>query len=624
MRIIESMVLGTLALAMVLDGQNILGQYSIPFQEFDGEPFFAAAQFATPDGAGGLVFFNPPDNSLRRFDSMGQQLWSASWSFGSLQGAVTSMAVASDGVYLAGQVNGALPGQPYTGSYDAFVAKYDLNGKSLWTEEFGTADDEYVRTIALAPNDVYVLGIAGGSSGPLGLFIRLSDTSGNEVWTRRFTDPSIIDIIGAAADTTGVYFGGMTAQATYNILRKFDSTGNDLWTYQFDRFSIILGLAPDNQGVYAMFYPDGQPNLTVRRLDLTGSEVWTRQIVSSYAAGPIATDGTGFYVSGVTDTALPGQCYAGQGDVFVMRFDSTADPLWTREFGTAGPERPAEISIGTSSAYVSGFGPNGSVFLTAIEKSSPAATGSQPIILNECVLNAANYLGGGVAPGEIVTILGSALGPADLVKLQPTAIGQIPTNLSGTRILFDGEAAPLIYVSDQQSSAIVPYDIAGKSTVSVQVEYNGVQSSALTVPVFDSRLGVFSFGPNGTGQAAIINDDGTINSPFNPAAPGSTVSIYATGAGLGNPAGVDDQITGTNPSTFQSSVYVRLDSDGSCDAPYFAAQVTYYGGAPQSVPGLVQINAQLPQDAPVGDAVPLYLGLYPNSTVEQTVTIAIR
>jgi uncharacterized protein (TIGR03437 family) len=52
--------------------------------------------------------------------------------------------------------------------------------------------------------------------------------------------------------------------------------------------------------------------------------------------------------------------------------------------------------------------------------------------------------------------------------------------------------------------------------------------------------------------------------------------------------------------------------------------VLYYGGAPQSVPGLVQINAQLPPDVLVGDAVPLYVGLYPDSTVEQTVTIAIR
>jgi uncharacterized protein (TIGR03437 family) len=170
----------------------------------------------------------------------------------------------------------------------------------------------------------------------------------------------------------------------------------------------------------------------------------------------------------------------------------------------------------------------------------------------------------------------------------------------------------------------VPYDVAGKSTVGVQVKYNGVQSAAVTVPVFDSRLGVYSYGPNGTGQAAITNEDGTINSPFNPAARGWVVSIYATGAGLPDPPGADDQITGSNPPVFKTSAYIRLVSDGSCDAPYFPAEVLYYGGAPQSVPGLIQINAQLPPDVPPGDAVALYFGLSPNSGVEQAVTIAIQ
>ncbi len=216
------------------------------------------------------------------------------------------------------------------------------------------------------------------------------------------------------------------------------------------------------------------------------------------------------------------------------------------------------------------------------------------------------------------------MGPANLVKLQASANGQIPTALGGTQILFNGEPAPMIYASGAQSSAIVPYDIAGQSTVSVQVQYNGAPSNAITLPVFDTRLGVFSFGPDGTGQAAVINQDGSVNSPSNPAAPNSTVSIYATGGGLPNPLGTDNEITGTSPSAFKNTAYVRLDSDGSCDAPYYPATVTYYGGAPQTVPGLVQINAQLSPDAPVGDAVPLYIGLDPSSTVEQTVSISIR
>jgi uncharacterized protein (TIGR03437 family) len=103
------------------------------------------------------------------------------------------------------------------------------------------------------------------------------------------------------------------------------------------------------------------------------------------------------------------------------------------------------------------------------------------------VLNAASYLGGGVAPGEIVTILGSAMGPADLASLQVTRAG-VPVTLAGVRILFDGQPAPLIYVSDRKSSAIVPYDVAGKATVDIQVEYKGVLSRAVKMPILQSRL----------------------------------------------------------------------------------------------------------------------------------------
>jgi uncharacterized protein (TIGR03437 family) len=276
-------------------------------------------------------------------------------------------------------------------------------------------------------------------------------------------------------------------------------------------------------------------------------------------------------------------------------------------------------------ATIAGFtGSSAATYVTRLEESSAPTTDSNPRILNECVLNSANYLGGGVAPGEIVTILGSSMGPPDVAKLQTTPDGHIPTTIAGAQILFNGEPAPLIYVSAQQSSAIVPYDVAGKSTVDVQVAYNGVQSSAVTVPVFDSRPGVYSYGLNGTGQAAVINEDGTVNSPFNPAAPGSIISIYATGGGLPQPPGADDQITGNTLSPFNGSAYIRLENYGGCCEPYFPANVLYYGGAPQSVPGLVQINAQLPPDVPPGDAVPLYFGLDPNSSVEQMVTIAVQ
>src|SRR5262249_38717670 len=154
-----------------------------------------------------------------------------------------------------------------------------------------------------------------------------------------------------AADSTGVYFVGMTAQPSYNTIRKFDSAGNDLWTHQYNRFDVVLSIAPDNQGAYVLLLTG--PPFTVARLDLTGAEVWTRQVInpevaSAVAPGPIVADKTGFYLAGAVNSALPGQCYAGQGDMFLARFDPFGNPIWTREFGSAGFERPAEVSIGAA------------------------------------------------------------------------------------------------------------------------------------------------------------------------------------------------------------------------------------------------------------------------------------
>ena len=618
-------LIGVLALAAggALHGQNILGHYSVPYKLNFG-PYYVAAQFASPDGSGGMFLFDPSNGSLHRFNSSGKELWKASLGIDLSQVGFGGMVVGADGVYLTGQVNGALPGHTGAGSFDAWIVKYDLNGKTLWTRQFGTADGDFVRAIARAPNGTYVIGVTRASARTNDtIFIRRSDANGNEIWTRRFNGGIVQEVIGGAADSTGVYFLGMTSQAAYNVIRRFDSSGNDLWTHQIDVTQFVLGIAPDDQGAYVLFFGT-KADLAVERLDLTGKEVWTRSYLGYPGGGSIVADAAGFYLASMADSALPGQCYAGGGDVFLMRFDQGGNPIWTREFGTAGHERPASIMIGANSVDVTGFDSFDNAFLTSIEKASPPIIDSRPRIRWECVLNAANYLGGGVAPGEIVTVMGSVMGPSDLTRLQASLDGHIPTSLSGARILFDGEPAPLIYVSETQSSAIVPFGVAGKTSVNVQVEYNGVLSNAVNLPVFESRLGIFTLNSSGAGQAAVVNEDGTINSPSNPAAPGSVVSIYATGGGLTQPPGADDQITGDGFTSFKSSTYVRLTNDGSCDTPYFAAQVLYYGGAPRSVPGLVQINAQLPDDVPPGDAVPLYFGLSPDSGVEQVVTIAIR
>ncbi len=222
-----------------------------------------------------------------------------------------------------------------------------------------------------------------------------------------------------------------------------------------------------------------------------------------------------------------------------------------------------------------------------------------PQISNGGITNAASFMAGAVAPGEIVTIFGSSLGPASLAALQLTVDRQYVTkSLAGTRVLFDGVASPMIYTLAGQVSAIAPYPLAGRATTQVQVEYNGQLSNAVTLAVAPSAPGVFTVGSSGQGQAAVLNQDYTVNGPSNPAARGSVVAIYATGGGQTTPDGDDGRVIGADLPKLLLPVRVKIAG--------LDAEVLYTGAAPGLVSGAVQINARIPDSAP-GGASPMVI-----------------
>ena len=216
------------------------------------------------------------------------------------------------------------------------------------------------------------------------------------------------------------------------------------------------------------------------------------------------------------------------------------------------------------------------------------------------VVSAANFLlNGGVAPGEIVTIFGLEFGPDALVtsRINP-ATQNLETVLSDTRIFFDGISAPLIYVSPNQLSAVVPYSVAGKASTRVTVSYNNQTTNALLVPVIESVPSLFTFDSSGKGPAALLNQDGSTNTQANPARRGSTVVLYGTGEGQTVPGGVDGKPARVPLPKPVLPVKVLLAGR--------EAIVDYAGAAPGLTAGLLQVNVRIPADAPVG-AVPVSL-----------------
>jgi len=222
----------------------------------------------------------------------------------------------------------------------------------------------------------------------------------------------------------------------------------------------------------------------------------------------------------------------------------------------------------------------------------------RPALAANGILNAASFRGGPIAAGEIITIYGTLLGPEVLKTLELNAARNgITSSLAGTRVLVNGTAAPLIYTSDRQLSAIVPYGVAGEARV--RVEYQGQQSDETTIAVAPTAAAIFTQNSSGSGPAAILNENGDLNTATRAAARGSILQIFLTGTGALVPAQPDGGLA-PGAAPFPRPLVVPTVRIGTLDAP-----VIFVGPAPGLVNGLVQINARVPANAPVGAAVPI-------------------
>jgi uncharacterized protein (TIGR03437 family) len=198
----------------------------------------------------------------------------------------------------------------------------------------------------------------------------------------------------------------------------------------------------------------------------------------------------------------------------------------------------------------------------------------QPVI-DAALVNAASLQPGPVAPGEIVTLFAAGVGPATGVTGQADAQGAMPTTLGGLQVLFDGTPAPLFYAQSGQINLQVPYGVSGSTQV--EVIEKGVSMLRQVVPVATSAPGIFA--------GAILNEDGTVNGPANPAPKNSIVTLFATGEGAVSPAGATGKAM---QAPFPEPLLPVALSIGANPC-----ELLYAGSAPGFV-GLMQINARVP------------------------------
>ncbi len=245
-------------------------------------------------------------------------------------------------------------------------------------------------------------------------------------------------------------------------------------------------------------------------------------------------------------------------------------------------------------------GQQGTGFLLRLSANSGAQT--FPLA---CLANAASFAVGAIAPGEIVTLFGNGLGPQQGVQPQATLESPYPTQAGNVEVTFDGTPAALLWAQDAQINLVTPWSLTPGRSTEVCVTYNSVKTNCLTWPVVQAAPAVFTW--DGL-YAAALNQDGTLNSAGNPAAPNSIVSVWATGLGAITPAQADGTLVGLPLPTNALAVGVEAEwtTPGlwpcGCGGGTFTAAfgVTYAGPAPYLVAGESQINFQMVPHQPPG------------------------
>ena len=242
-----------------------------------------------------------------------------------------------------------------------------------------------------------------------------------------------------------------------------------------------------------------------------------------------------------------------------------------------------------------------------------------PVPTIETVVSAASHANGPISPGEIVTISGTAIGPAIPAYLSLDQNGSVATVLGGVQVLFDGVPVPLTYVSTTQINAAVPYELAAAPNPSAQVKFQGHTSDPYLLKSATTAPALFTLNASGSGPGAILNQDNSVNSPSNPAARGSYIVLYLTGEGQTAPPGVTGAITTLSPVpplTPQPLLPVAVNIGGE------AAAIAFYGEAPGLISGVLQINTQVPNTIPPG-SVPVHVSVGGNSS-QNGVTVSVK
>jgi len=246
--------------------------------------------------------------------------------------------------------------------------------------------------------------------------------------------------------------------------------------------------------------------------------------------------------------------------------------------------------------------------LTGAQRSTPvlvddqlflvAQSAARPRLAESGAIHAATLQSGPVAPGLLLLLSGNDFGPLTTMLGEGNESTSLSTTLGPTRVLLDGEAAPLTSTQDNQVGVIVPASATGRAFLRLEVSSYGVRSQAIAMPIVEAAPGIFTLSGAGRGPGVILNEDGSLNSAQNPVARGSTVRVFFTGGGLLT-SPLPDGAFSFAPIPTQLPVFASIGEA--------AAEVKYAGTVPGLISAILMATVTVPTDVLSGPEIAILL-----------------
>lgn len=249
----------------------------------------------------------------------------------------------------------------------------------------------------------------------------------------------------------------------------------------------------------------------------------------------------------------------------------------------------------------------------------------QPVITS--LVNAASFaFPNTMSPRQLLTIFGSGLGPAEgqgLILDGVLRAGGQPApfpalflgNFTGTipNATLTGTAMPVLFSNDRQVTvqALTATTTANSSNYLLYFTWQGLQLIHPT-PIA-SRAAAPGLFADSSGHALATNNDGSPHSALNPAAPGEVLQLYGTGFGA-----IDTNLA---LGDFFPATPVLSTTEKAVTIDDFEAEVTFAGGVPGNLSGLMQLSIRIPTGLAPG---PHTLSLTISGQSARPVTIYVK